>query len=339
MQEIAATGSGVWSISGPWSTPRSTGCNWRCAAASIRARAPPSAPSTPVLPAPIRRPACGRTAIVLWPCPSGSGACNLVLRTGNPKQGQAWRDLILGQLDASAIIAEWMDSGPGFRWEVVAGEGSLTCLLRELGDKHPPGPGDDLQLTEGLLCLSFAGGRPDSWLEVQRHLTELLDREEGLEWRLRADGGSLRVLLRGGGGGGPASAPARRPASPLNSRTRYSPPASPRQAAASDLQPVGRLGLVGQLAVIQVHQTNQGPAPGAELGMVVVKIPVDFRRPLIIAAPFLLHSQPGQQIGPQQGAQTGPAHLRVRFQGLVPVPRPHLLVQDPGRNRPRACSR
>ncbi len=124
-------------------------------------------------------------------------ACNLVLRTGNPKQGQAWRDLILGQLDASAIIAEWMDSGPGFRWEVVAGEGSLTCLLRELGDKHPPGPGDDLQLTEGLLCLSFAGGRPDSWLEVQRHLTELLDREEGLEWRLRADGGSLRVLLRG----------------------------------------------------------------------------------------------------------------------------------------------
>ena len=124
-------------------------------------------------------------------------ACNLVLATADAGRARAWRDLALKLVDPTDIIAEWMDSGRAFRWEIVARSGGMQDLLEALQREAPGRQGETVQLTEGLLCLSFAGGRPDSWLEVQRHLADTLGEQEDWQWRLRADGGSLRVLLQG----------------------------------------------------------------------------------------------------------------------------------------------
>ena len=122
--------------------------------------------------------------------------CRLRLATDDPGRGLAWRDLALARLDGTGIITEWMDCGDSFRWEVLATETVLGPLLEDL-DRRPRAPADEMLVQRGLTCLSFAGGRPDTWLEVQRHVSDLLARMDCPPWRLRADGTALRVLLDG----------------------------------------------------------------------------------------------------------------------------------------------
>ncbi len=124
------------------------------------------------------------------------GATRLRLTADDPDQGRVWRDRALQLLDCTGVIAEWMDSGQDFRWEVLAPDRALAPLAAGLRGEGGPGP-QALLVEEGLTCLSFAGGRPDSWLEVQRHVTELLQEMDCPPWRLRADGTALRVLLSG----------------------------------------------------------------------------------------------------------------------------------------------
>lgn len=120
----------------------------------------------------------------------------LRLGTDSSEQGKILRDLALRLLDPTQIIAEWMDSGRGLRWEILAPEAALQALLDELA-QDPSFTAKEISVEDNLTCLSFAGGRPDSWLEVQRHLVELLDDLNCGGWRLRADGTALRVLLPG----------------------------------------------------------------------------------------------------------------------------------------------
>jgi aspartate kinase len=116
------------------------------------------------------------------------------LATDDGEQGRRWRDLLLRYLDPALTITEWLDSGTGFRWEGLSRQAGLT----ELRDTLLDGPGcDAADWQEHLTCISLAGGRPDSWLEVQRHVTQLLADLNCGEWRLRADGSALRLLLRG----------------------------------------------------------------------------------------------------------------------------------------------
>jgi aspartokinase len=111
-----------------------------------------------------------------------------------------WRDMVLIHLEPTEVIAEWLDSGSDFRWEALAPENTLQTLrdlLLEAREKGEHGPGNTIDLETGLSCISFSGGRPDSWLEVQRHLGSLLDDLGCSGWRLRVDGSSLRVLVPG----------------------------------------------------------------------------------------------------------------------------------------------
>jgi len=113
---------------------------------------------------------------------------------GDGQRGQHWRDLALGQLDPACSIAEWMDSGEGFRWEVVAPCRALVPV-RDALVREPTTASDLVDWQEELTCISLAGGRPDSWLEVQRHLAVLLSESGCRKWRLRADGSALRILV------------------------------------------------------------------------------------------------------------------------------------------------
>lgn len=118
----------------------------------------------------------------------------LRLTTDDEKLGRHWRDRILECLDPSCMVAEWLDSGEGFRWEVLA-EKTALAGLREILD---PAPDDGRMIwQDGLACISLAGGRPDSWLEVQRHVSDLLDDFGCSGWRMRADGSALRILISG----------------------------------------------------------------------------------------------------------------------------------------------
>ena len=97
---------------------------------------------------------------------------------------------------STQVATEWMDSGQGFRWEVIAPAEALLGLRKEL--EKTPLPADGMILVEDdLTCISFAGGKPDSWLEVQRHVSSLLESEDCEGWRLRADGSALRILFSG----------------------------------------------------------------------------------------------------------------------------------------------
>ncbi len=96
-------------------------------------------------------------------------------------------------LDPAGVVAEWLDSGPGLRWEVVAKAGDLAPLRAALLELRT----DGLDWEDGLTCVSLAGGRPDSWLEVQRHLARVLAELPAPPWRLRADGSALRILFSG----------------------------------------------------------------------------------------------------------------------------------------------
>lgn len=119
----------------------------------------------------------------------------LGLSTPTPARGILWRDLVLTHLDPTRIVAEWMDCGSGFRWEVVAPQAALLDLVAALPAAED---GEAITIEDKLTSLSFAGGQPDSWLEVQRHLTDLLAQLGCDRWRMRADGTALRVLLPAG---------------------------------------------------------------------------------------------------------------------------------------------
>lgn len=118
----------------------------------------------------------------------------LRLLTDNDETGRRWRDLVLEKLDPACTITEWLDSGEGFRWEVLARQ-SAVAGLRELLEAVTPQGAGELVWQDGLTCISLAGGRPDSWLEVQRHVAGLLRDFQCPPWRMRADGSALRILV------------------------------------------------------------------------------------------------------------------------------------------------
>ena len=120
----------------------------------------------------------------------------LRMTTDDEKLGRRWRDLILECLDPACMVAEWLDSGEGFRWEVLAKKTALDCLREALGPAPEPIAGKMIW-QDGLTCFSLAGGRPDSWLEVQRHVSDLLEECNCPRWRMRADGSALRILISG----------------------------------------------------------------------------------------------------------------------------------------------
>ena len=118
----------------------------------------------------------------------------LRLQTTDFALAGAWRALLLERLDPARVVAEWLDVSDGYRWEAwapAAAFGDVAGRLREAG-----GAGTVDWQTE-LSCISLAGGRPDTWLQVHRHLDALRDQAGGPPWRVRADGATLRILLDG----------------------------------------------------------------------------------------------------------------------------------------------
>ncbi len=109
---------------------------------------------------------------------------------------RAWRAVLLERLDPARTIAEWLDVSDGFRWEIVAPADALADLPPRLRTLDAAGAGT-VDWQADLSCISLAGGRPDSWLQVHRHLDALRDLTDGRPWRLRADGSTLRILLDG----------------------------------------------------------------------------------------------------------------------------------------------
>jgi hypothetical protein len=120
----------------------------------------------------------------------------LRLTTDDDQLGRRWRDLLLDRLDPSGTVAEWLDSGEGFRWEVLARRTTLDGLRETLEPTADPVNGT-MVWQDDLVCISLAGGRPDSWLEVQRHVSDLLRDFRCPPWRMRADGSALRILVTG----------------------------------------------------------------------------------------------------------------------------------------------
>jgi len=123
------------------------------------------------------------------------GVTRLSLSTTLPDTALLWREEILRRVDPCGVITEWLDHGGStLRWEVLAPTPVLQDLLNRLQQNGPP---EDLRIIQEdeLTCFSFAGGRPDSWLEVQKHVGGILVEAGCRNWRLRADGSSLRVLV------------------------------------------------------------------------------------------------------------------------------------------------
>jgi aspartokinase len=116
------------------------------------------------------------------------------LQTNDAKCAQHWRDLLLAHLDPVLTVTEWLDSGDGFRWEGLTRQQPLAALRDALA-RTPDWNASGWQ--EQLSCISLTGGRPDSWLEVQRQLVDLMDRLGADGWRMRADGSALRILVAG----------------------------------------------------------------------------------------------------------------------------------------------
>jgi len=121
----------------------------------------------------------------------------LRLATADPGQARAWREAILCHWNPAGAVAEWLDSGADLRWEVVAAAADLDPVWRRLSDGTAEPPAG-CSLSEGLTCVSLAGGRPDSWLEVERHLAGVLEELAAPVWRLRAEGNALRIIFRDG---------------------------------------------------------------------------------------------------------------------------------------------
>ena len=118
------------------------------------------------------------------------------MTTDDDRLGRRWRDLLLDRIDPAGTITEWLDSGEGFRWEVLARQSALNGLREALETAAEPDNGTMIWQDE-LTCISLTGGRPDSWLEVQRHVSDLLQEFECPVWRMRADGSALRILVTG----------------------------------------------------------------------------------------------------------------------------------------------
>jgi len=125
-----------------------------------------------------------------------AAAARLRLVTTDTDLARAWRAELLERLDPARTIAEWLDVSDSFRWEIVAPLQALDGLPERLRALDAEGRGT-VDWQSGLSCISLAGGRPDSWLQVHRHLDALRDETGGRPWRLRADGSTLRILLDG----------------------------------------------------------------------------------------------------------------------------------------------
>lgn len=122
----------------------------------------------------------------------------LGLRTIKPEVAMHWREEILRTVDPCGVITEWLDhGGTTLRWEALAPTPVLQNLLDRLLKAESLGILADLVITreDDLTCYSFSGGRPDSWLEVQKHVGSILKDAGCTNWRMRADGSSLRVLV------------------------------------------------------------------------------------------------------------------------------------------------
>jgi len=120
-------------------------------------------------------------------------AARLRLAAADPAAGMRLRDAVLGCWDPAGAVAEWLDAGSDFRWEVVARAVDLAPVRAALAALAP----DAVDWEDSLTCVSLAGGRPDSWLEVQRHVAGVLADLDTPPWRLRADGSALRMLFSG----------------------------------------------------------------------------------------------------------------------------------------------
>ena len=120
----------------------------------------------------------------------------LRLATDDDQLGRRWRDLLLERLDPAGTVAEWLDSGEGFRWEILARRAALDGLRETLEPTTDPVNGT-MVWQDDLTCISLAGGRPDSWIEVQRHVSGLLHDFGCPPWQMRADGSALRVIVTG----------------------------------------------------------------------------------------------------------------------------------------------
>ncbi len=114
----------------------------------------------------------------------------LYIGTDDPERFALCREHLLRVLDPCAVIAEWIDSGAAYRWEALltAGEGSQLCC----GQEWP-----EIVCDHDLTVISFAGGRPDSWLSVQMDLANYLNELGCQGGRFRADGSALRLILQG----------------------------------------------------------------------------------------------------------------------------------------------
>ncbi len=123
-----------------------------------------------------------------------SDVTRIRLRTADQHLGLRWRDQLLAHLDPALTITEWLDSGSGFRWEGLTRQSDLAALHSQLSTADD---WQDENWQDGLTCISLAGGRPDSWLEVQRHITGLMSELKCSEWQMRADGSALRILMSG----------------------------------------------------------------------------------------------------------------------------------------------
>jgi aspartate kinase len=118
------------------------------------------------------------------------------LVTDDDQLGRRWRDLLLERMDPCGTVAEWLDSGEGFRWEILARPAALHDL-REVLENAGDSDLGSVVWQDDLACISLAGGRPDSWLEVQRHVSDLLREFACPPWRMRVDGAALRILVTG----------------------------------------------------------------------------------------------------------------------------------------------
>ncbi len=115
------------------------------------------------------------------------------LRVADPDPAAINRLLprLLEKLDTTGIITEWLDSGQGMRWEVL-GKGTV---LTPVADAARAAGAPQVHWDAHLTCLSLAGGRPDSWLEVQRQVAAILEEAGVQNAGLRADGSTLRILV------------------------------------------------------------------------------------------------------------------------------------------------
>ncbi len=125
-----------------------------------------------------------------------AAAARLRLITPDAELSRAWRTELLERLDPARTIAEWLDVSDGFRWEIVAPLAAFGDLPERLRALDADGRGT-VDWQSDLSCISLAGGRPDSWLQVHRHLDSLREEARDRPWRLRADGSTLRILLDG----------------------------------------------------------------------------------------------------------------------------------------------